>query len=159
MGGAISISHVLEQVKEKGREMRLESWISYAGETFTQTGRKIWAENWTGKLNTVVHKLGEMDAECVKKYSVEKLKGVPVLVEQFFPADARDKLCNWAWAVKPWIITAAVFLLIYRCCCGGGGRGGSGKTMKAPGRNHRMRRADFEENPQAYFRSLRGKGL
>ncbi|KAK7828652.1 hypothetical protein CFP56_030060 [Quercus suber] len=29
------------------------------------------------------------------------------------------------------------------------------KTMKAPARNHRMFRDDFEKNPAAYFRNLR----
>lgn len=50
------------------------------------------------------------------------------------------------------------FLLIWLLsrCCGGGG--GTGKTMKAPGRkNVRMARRDFESSPKSYFRNLRSK--
>ncbi|CAI0463222.1 unnamed protein product [Linum tenue] len=35
--------------------------------------------------------------------------------------------------------------------------GSSGKTMKAPGRDSRMFRANFEKNPSGYFRDLRNK--
>ncbi|KAL3583329.1 hypothetical protein D5086_014390 [Populus alba] len=33
----------------------------------------------------------------------------------------------------------------------------NGKTMKAPGRNFRIPRKDFDDNPSAYFRGLRKK--
>ncbi|KAK9266770.1 hypothetical protein L1049_005672 [Liquidambar formosana] len=33
--------------------------------------------------------------------------------------------------------------------------GSEEKTMKAPGRNHRMPRKDFESDPAKYFRDLR----
>ncbi|KAG6767735.1 hypothetical protein POTOM_028950 [Populus tomentosa] len=35
----------------------------------------------------------------------------------------------------------------------------NGKTMKAPGRNFRIPRDDFQENPSAYFRKLRKKAF
>ncbi|CAN1137437.1 hypothetical protein LINPERPRIM_LOCUS22867 [Linum perenne] len=35
--------------------------------------------------------------------------------------------------------------------------GGGGKTMKAPGKDERIFRADFENNPSGYFRDLRKK--
>lgn len=37
------------------------------------------------------------------------------------------------------------------------GSGSQEKTMKAPGRDYRMRRKDFEESPANYFRDLRKK--
>ncbi|XAR55946.1 hypothetical protein NMG60_11036199 [Bertholletia excelsa] len=115
--------------------MGFASWISFAVEMITQRGRKRQPETWTDKLI--------------------------IVGEQLFPADDREKLYNWVCAAKPWIITAVVILLICRCCCcGGRGRTTrSGKTMKAPGRDYRMLRAEFEENPRAYFRGVRGKIL
>ncbi|KDP41338.1 hypothetical protein JCGZ_15745 [Jatropha curcas] len=35
--------------------------------------------------------------------------------------------------------------------------GSSRKTMKAPGKDFRIPREDFDKDPAAYFRSLRGK--
>ncbi|CAK7323509.1 unnamed protein product [Dovyalis caffra] len=51
-------------------------------------------------------------------------------------------------------------------CSGSGSGGGSrdrspaaneGKTMKAPGQDHRILRKGFEENPAAYFTELHRK--
>ena len=55
----------------------------------------------------------------------------------------------------PIIVTVVVVViaLLFR-----GRRGGpakSGKTMKAPGRNSRIPRSNFEASPSAYFRNLR----
>ncbi|CAJ1967112.1 unnamed protein product [Sphenostylis stenocarpa] len=46
-----------------------------------------------------------------------------------------------------WVIWKMIGV-IFRCCCG------RRRTMKAPGRNRRILRADFERNPAAYFRNL-----
>ncbi|OWM64011.1 hypothetical protein CDL15_Pgr006381 [Punica granatum] len=37
------------------------------------------------------------------------------------------------------------------------GSSGDRKTMKAPGRDHRMYRDDFQRDPSDYFRNLRKK--
>ncbi|RDY12373.1 hypothetical protein CR513_02854, partial [Mucuna pruriens] len=42
----------------------------------------------------------------------------------------------------------AAIAVIFGCC------GKRGKTMKAPGRNYRISRKDFERNPANYFRNL-----
>ncbi|KAF9624436.1 hypothetical protein IFM89_011444 [Coptis chinensis] len=45
-----------------------------------------------------------------------------------------------------------VFILWkYRC------RSHRNKIMKAPGRDYKMQRGDFEKDPRSYFRGLRGK--
>ncbi|KAJ6761832.1 hypothetical protein OIU74_024484 [Salix koriyanagi] len=59
---------------------------------------------------------------------------------------------QWCERNKVPIIAVVVIVLLFRCC--GGGNSKSGKTMKAPGRNSRIRRSHFEANPSAYFRNL-----
>ncbi|TKY53734.1 hypothetical protein E2542_SST25276 [Spatholobus suberectus] len=47
----------------------------------------------------------------------------------------------------------AAAIVVVRLLFRGSGKGG--KTMKAPGRNFRILRNDFERNPAKYFRGLR----
>ncbi|WVY99018.1 hypothetical protein V8G54_031169 [Vigna mungo] len=51
-----------------------------------------------------------------------------------------------------WKMIMVIFGCFYRCCCCCCRRG---RTMKAPGRNYRIFRDDFERNPRDYFRNLR----
>ncbi|KAG4981678.1 hypothetical protein JHK87_026427 [Glycine soja] len=55
----------------------------------------------------------------------------------------------------PWKVISGGVRLLWKVIKAifGGGKGG--KTMKAPGRNYRMFRKDFELNPANYFRNLR----
>jgi hypothetical protein len=53
----------------------------------------------------------------------------------------------------PIMVAVVVIVLLFGGCCGGAAK--SVKTMKAPGRNYRMPRSNFEANPSAYFRDLR----
>jgi|UniRef100_A0A2N9EUY8 hypothetical protein len=39
----------------------------------------------------------------------------------------------------------------------GSGSNTDNKTMKAPGKNERIRRKDFEDDPKTYFQDLRNK--
>ncbi|CAA0825562.1 Unknown protein [Striga hermonthica] len=73
--------------------------------------------------------------------------------DEVFPPETRvEKICQWIQVAKPYLIAAVVLWLVFRLFSGGGG----GKTMKAPGRNYRMRRSTFESNPKGYFSDLRG---
>ncbi|PIN11049.1 hypothetical protein CDL12_16358 [Handroanthus impetiginosus] len=58
-------------------------------------------------------------------------------------------------AAQPYLIAAVILTMLVYFCGGGGGGGGSVKMMKAPGRNYRMPRHDFEIDPQGYFQNLR----
>ncbi|KAH6797852.1 hypothetical protein C2S52_022406 [Perilla frutescens var. hirtella] len=77
-----------------------------------------------------------------------------------FPPETRtEQISQWFHISKPYLTAAtalAALVILYRYC-GGGGGGGSEKTMKAPGRNYRMRRADFEGDPKGYFRDSRAR--
>ncbi|KAF5175887.1 hypothetical protein FRX31_034524 [Thalictrum thalictroides] len=42
-----------------------------------------------------------------------------------------------------------VLLVLFNCCTSGGSAGNSRKMMKAPGRNYRMPRDDFEKSPRS----------
>jgi hypothetical protein len=53
----------------------------------------------------------------------------------------------------PIIVAAVVILLLFGSCCGCLSK--RVKTMKAPGRNLRIPRRNFEASPSAYFRGLR----
>ncbi|KAL5723272.1 hypothetical protein ACHQM5_006689 [Ranunculus cassubicifolius] len=55
----------------------------------------------------------------------------------------------------PYLFGLLVLFIMGKTFGGGGGSGG-GKMMKAPGRDYRMPRANFENNPRSYFRGLRG---
>lgn len=50
----------------------------------------------------------------------------------------------------------AVLLLCILASIFGGGK--KKKTMKAPGRNYRINRNNFEGDPSSYFRGLRKRG-
>ena len=57
------------------------------------------------------------------------------------------------------IVAAVAAGLLWMCCpcspcCG---RSSGGKTMKAPGRDYRIFRSDFEADPAGYFRDLHGR--
>ncbi|KAG5225006.1 MDIS1-interacting receptor kinase [Salix suchowensis] len=68
---------------------------------------------------------------------------------KFLASETEVSDLQWFEWIKVPIIVAVVvvIVLLFRGCCGG-------KTMKAPGRNSRIRRSHFEANPSAYFRSL-----
>lgn len=117
-------------------------------------------------------KIFKMGIDEVKKYVIEKLKEVFLLLNNFsgqflhwfdkvFPPETRkNKINHWFHVALPFLIATLVFALIsyccYCCCCRGRGRGrGRGRTMKAPGRNCRMPRSTFESNPRDYFQNLR----
>ncbi|PIN11051.1 hypothetical protein CDL12_16360 [Handroanthus impetiginosus] len=75
-----------------------------------------------------------------------------------FPPDRRcEMIKHWFHVAQP-CLTAAVVLtmVVWLCgCCRLHGGGGRVKMMKAPGRNLRMPRRDFEINPRGYFQRLR----
>ncbi|TKY53735.1 hypothetical protein E2542_SST25277 [Spatholobus suberectus] len=54
---------------------------------------------------------------------------------------------HWLWKVISGVVRW-LWKVISRCCK-------RGKTMKAPGRDYRILRNDFERNPADYFRNLR----
>ncbi|PIN11050.1 hypothetical protein CDL12_16359 [Handroanthus impetiginosus] len=76
-----------------------------------------------------------------------------------FPPETRgEKIRHWFHVAQPYLIAAVVLTLVVyfcRCCCGGPRGGRRVKMMKAPGKNHRMPRRDFENNPKGYFQNLR----
>ncbi|CAK9142454.1 unnamed protein product [Ilex paraguariensis] len=105
--------------------------------------------------------------------ALEKLKEVLLMLENFGgyfmgwfdkvftrERETRGKqLHHWLQVnYKPFVITGLVLLVTLwictKCCCQ---RNKAVKTMKAPGRNHRMSRSSFESDPKSYFRGLRGK--
>ncbi|TKY53737.1 hypothetical protein E2542_SST25279 [Spatholobus suberectus] len=51
--------------------------------------------------------------------------------------------------VAAFVVVRWLCKVIFRCCCK------RRKTMKAPGRNYRILRNDFERDPADYFRNLR----
>ncbi|KAK1389850.1 hypothetical protein POM88_018028 [Heracleum sosnowskyi] len=108
-----------------------------------------------------------MVEENVRDYATEKLKEVQVLrqywweevikwVDTVFPPEIFN---HWVQVGTPFLVALLVLLILMFCCkcCGRGGGGRSGRTMRAPGRNHRMPRNEFERNPGSYFRSLRAR--
>ncbi|KAJ6696571.1 hypothetical protein OIU85_002967 [Salix viminalis] len=74
------------------------------------------------------------------------------LLMKFLASETVVSARQWCERNKVPIIAVVVIVLLFRCC--GGGNSKSGKTMKAPGRNSRIRRSHFEANPSAYFRNL-----
>uniref|UniRef100_A0A6N2LKJ4 Uncharacterized protein n=1 Tax=Salix viminalis TaxID=40686 RepID=A0A6N2LKJ4_SALVM len=74
------------------------------------------------------------------------------LLRKFLASETVVSARQWCERNKVPIIAVVVIVLLFRCC--GGGNSKSGKTMKAPGRNSRIRRSHFEANPSAYFRNL-----
>ncbi|OVA11010.1 hypothetical protein BVC80_1745g23 [Macleaya cordata] len=117
-----------------------------------------------------------MDFETVKKFILEKLKELLLVLENFgryleeklntlIPPDVRDsKIYPWLIYVGLPVTMGVLFLILFcwcckrccRCCCCSRSRGNY-KMMKAPGRDYRMRRSDFESDPRSYFLDLRGK--
>ncbi|KAI3467213.1 hypothetical protein Pfo_023876, partial [Paulownia fortunei] len=76
--------------------------------------------------------------------------------DKIFPPETRgDKINHWFHVALPYLIAALVLMLVGRCC--GGRGGGRGKTMKAPGRNIRIPRQTFADDPKGYFRNLRAR--
>ncbi|KAK7393694.1 hypothetical protein VNO78_22257 [Psophocarpus tetragonolobus] len=55
----------------------------------------------------------------------------------------------------PWKAISCGFGFVWKVIRMIFGSGKGGKTMKAPGRDYRMLRKDFETNPKGYFRNLR----
>ncbi|KAH7839786.1 hypothetical protein Vadar_008894 [Vaccinium darrowii] len=97
---------------------------------------------------------GQMGAEEWFNYVVEKLKEWLKKSDEVFPLETRGE------DLKHWLIVVVLIACLWcccRCCCRGGGRGRPVRMMKAPGRDYRMPRHVFEENPRSYFRNLRGK--
>ncbi|MCD7445920.1 hypothetical protein HAX54_024620 [Datura stramonium] len=110
----------------------------------------------------------ESIAKAVVENAVEIIKKTTPLVAKFVRISFECLLEIAAPLIstaKNWIQTAPlsytivigfvlILLLLPRC----GGGGGTGKTMKAPGRNNvRILRSSFERSPKSYFRSLRPK--
>ncbi|PIN11052.1 hypothetical protein CDL12_16361 [Handroanthus impetiginosus] len=60
------------------------------------------------------------------------------------------KIKHWFHVAQPYLIAAVVLTMVVYFCCGGGRL----KMMKAPGRNLRMPRRDFEIDPEGYFWEL-----
>ncbi|KAL3621561.1 hypothetical protein CASFOL_036473 [Castilleja foliolosa] len=90
-------------------------------------------------------------------HAVENLSGEALAwFDNIFPPETRaSKISHWIHVASPYLITAAVLTALVcccHCCCCGGRRA---RTMKAPGRNRRMRRDVFESDPKGYFRNLR----
>ncbi|KAH7840248.1 hypothetical protein Vadar_014691 [Vaccinium darrowii] len=122
-----------------------------------------------GAENSMKHMLkqlmeteGEMGPKEWFNYLVEKLKEWLKKLDEVFPPETRgEDLKHWLIVAAPFIIAAVVLIACLwcccRCCCRGGGRGRAVRMMKAPGRDYRMPRHVFEENPRSYFRNLRGK--
>ncbi|WOH07954.1 hypothetical protein DCAR_0727389 [Daucus carota subsp. sativus] len=92
-----------------------------------------------------------MVEQMVKDYETRVIQWV----DKVFPPGTRaDALKHWAQVGAPFLVAWLVLFLLMFCCkrCG---RGRSERTMKAPGRDYRMPRSEFEENPGSYFRGLR----
>ncbi|KAJ6952924.1 hypothetical protein NC653_041916 [Populus alba x Populus x berolinensis] len=75
-------------------------------------------------------------------------------IKKFLASETVVDVLRWLKKESvPIMVAVVVIALLFGGCCGGAAK--SVKTMKAPGRNYRMPRSDFEANPSAYFRGLR----
>ncbi|PIN11048.1 hypothetical protein CDL12_16357 [Handroanthus impetiginosus] len=112
--------------------------------------------------------LVEMRFDEVIRSVREKLKEALLAMENWgaealawfdgvFPPETRgEKIKQWFHVAQPYLIAAVVLtMVVYFCRCCGGRGGGGVKMMKAPGRNRRMPRRDFEIDPKGYFQKLR----
>ncbi|KAK1389849.1 hypothetical protein POM88_018027 [Heracleum sosnowskyi] len=122
------------------------------------------------KLNLWVQ-VGKPFMENVKNYATKKLKEVLVMmqylweeviqwVDTVFPPEARvEKFNHWVQVGKTFLVAWLVLLILMYCCkCWGiGRRGRPERMMRAPVRNYRMPRNEFERNPGSYFRNLRAR--
>ncbi|KAG6739055.1 hypothetical protein POTOM_058694 [Populus tomentosa] len=114
-----------------------------------------------------------LDSVAVSDFNIRKLSD---LTEKFLASDTVVHVLQWFKKenVPTMVAVVVIVLLFLRCCrclakiagscCGClawsvrsfcGSLFKSVKTMKAPGRNYRMPRSNFEANPCAYFRDLR----
>lgn len=113
-------------------------------------------------MNSTLAKLKAMGADEMMNNLQEKLKQQFLLLKKFglflqgwleevFPPE------HWLRVNAPFLVTAGLVLLVlyaYFSRSGGGTKPSNSKTMKAPGRNSRIFRAPFEDNPKGYFRDL-----
>ncbi|KAG6739053.1 hypothetical protein POTOM_058692 [Populus tomentosa] len=76
------------------------------------------------------------------------------LIMKFLASETVVYVLQWFRKENVRIIVAVVVIALLFCGCRGG-PAKSGKTMKAPGRNSRIPRSNFEASPSAYFRNLR----
>ncbi|XP_011041795.1 PREDICTED: uncharacterized protein LOC105137668 isoform X2 [Populus euphratica] len=76
------------------------------------------------------------------------------LIKKFLASETVVYVLQWFKKESvPIIVAVVVIALLFRICRGGAAS--SVKTMKAPGRNFRIPRSNFEASPSAYFRDLR----
>ncbi|XP_011041793.1 PREDICTED: uncharacterized protein LOC105137667 [Populus euphratica] len=76
------------------------------------------------------------------------------LIKKFLASETVVYVLRWFKKEKvPIMVAVVVIVLLFRGCRGGPAK--SVKTMKAPGRNSRIPRSNFEASPSAYFRDLR----
>ncbi|KAL8527604.1 hypothetical protein ACS0TY_005458 [Phlomoides rotata] len=72
-------------------------------------------------------------------------------VNQAFPPEMIKSIHK----AKPYAIAAIVLVVAVKFFSGRGG--GAAKMMKAPGRNYKIKRSDFQSNPKKYFGDLRAR--
>ncbi|KAG6738159.1 hypothetical protein POTOM_059721 [Populus tomentosa] len=129
-------------------------------------------------LSTIFHRL----SDPIKKFVVSvaesdfNIRKLSDLTKKFLASDTVVHVLQWFKKENiPTMVAVVVIVLLFLSCCGClakivrsccgclawsvrsfcGCLFKSVKTMKAPGRNYRMPRSDFEANPCAYFRDLR----
>lgn len=103
-------------------------------------------------ISNIWEKMKEIGAETILKTLLEKLKQI---FFEAFPTEKLDQRIN-VIGLPFMIITGLVLFLLCSCCCGGRKKQPV-KMMKAPGRNSRMPRKSFEDNPRNYFQNLHPK--
>ncbi|CAK7323507.1 unnamed protein product [Dovyalis caffra] len=111
-------------------------------------------------VSDFIHKLSElikkvMASDAVSVF-IHKLSDV---TQTFMASDAVLYVVNWFKKDNVISIVAVVVvaLLIHSFCKCLTKTKTAGKTMKAPGKNFRIPRKEFEANPSGYFRKLRNK--
>ncbi|PIA63238.1 hypothetical protein AQUCO_00200925v1 [Aquilegia coerulea] len=97
--------------------------------------------------------------DLVMKYSPLVMKYVGVTVDAAratFPCLKNIGVyCVEMIKQHPYLFGLIVLLVLFNCSSSSAGSCNSKKMMKAPGRNYRMPRDDFERSPRSYFQSER----
>ena len=107
-------------------------------------------------LNTFVRLSDQIKKFMASGAVSDFIRKLSDLIKKFLAPETVVYVLRWFKKEKVPIMVAVVvvvILLLFRGCCGGSAK--SVKTMKAPGRNSRIPRRNFEASPSAYFRGLR----
>lgn len=111
-------------------------------------------------VNSTLAKLKAMGADEMMNNLQVKLKQLFLLSEKFglvllgrleevFPPQ------HWLRVNAPFLVAAGLVVLFVYFRGGGGTKPSNWKMMKAPGRDSRIRRDAFQDNPKGYFLDLR----